>query len=346
MKKLNILFNTSPGSFKNAGGGEMQLLETKKELEKLGHSVKILEQENYQVNWESFDIFHNFNIHRDNLEFIEKAKKADLPVAISTIYWHAPLQKIGSGTGLKGLAVETINMLAPGQSKVGKIVKQADVLLPNSLAEAMQLEKVFGVAEEKIAVVHNGVQERFAKASPNDFEKEFGLKDFVLYVGRIEERKNVLGMIEAFNSIGNSEKLVVIGSAAEKDAAYLETCKRTANESVLFLPPMEHEGEMLASAYAACKVFCLPSFYETPGLAALEAGLAGANLVVTQEGCTKEYFGEHALYVNPNSVADILEKIVKGIKMPKSKDLSRHILENFLWEKAAKQTLEAYKKIT
>ena len=54
MKKLNILFNTSPGSFGSWGGGEIQLLETKRELEKMGHKVSIWEQENYDVNLEEF----------------------------------------------------------------------------------------------------------------------------------------------------------------------------------------------------------------------------------------------------------------------------------------------------
>ncbi|MAG21777.1 MAG: hypothetical protein CL943_00530 [Candidatus Diapherotrites archaeon] len=347
MKKLKVLFNTSKGSFDNQGGGEIQLLETKAGLEKLGHSVKIFEQENYSVDIGNFDIFHNFNIHRDNYGFVAEAKAKGVPVAISTIYWSALGRALSWNTSisdkLKLVGVELINRFDfANLSKVRKMVQMVDVLLPNSVAEAMQLEKIFGVDKNKIKVVHNGVEERFAKASPKLFEENHDLGSFALYVGRIEERKNVLKLINSFNSLERKEKLVIIGSAAEKDQQYFEKCRRTAGANVLFLPPLPHNSKMLESIYAACKVFCLPSWYETPGLAALEAGLAGANLVVTSEGCTREYFGEHALYANPADSKDIAEKIKIGLDKAKGKALSNHIQENFLWKNAALETVEAY----
>ncbi len=362
MKKLKILFNTSPGSFGSWGGGEVQLLETKRELERMGHGVRIWEEENYDVDLSEFDIFHNFNIHRDNLEFVARAKKAGLPVAVSTIYWPSPLKHtliwnqglakkakavgagILSGGIISGTPVESASKIGfSGLNKAGEIVKMANILLPNSEAEARVLEKQFGVGKEKIQVVYNGVDKRFASATPELFEKKFGLKDFVLYVGRIEERKNVLSLVKTMNGI--DETLVVVGKAKKGSECYFRKCREEAGDNVKFLDPIPHDSKLLESAYAACKVFCLPSWYETPGLAALEAALAGANIVVTKEGCAEEYFGKFASYVAPSSVSDVREKVLSELKKTKGRELSRHVEKNFLWKNAAAETLKAYEKI-
>jgi glycosyltransferase involved in cell wall biosynthesis len=101
----------------------------------------------------------------------------------------------------------------------------------------------------------------------------------------------------------------------------------------------------LASAYAACKVFVLPSLYETPGLSALEAALAGANICITKEGATREYFSDFAFYCDPHDINSIREAIFKAYEASKSDKLRDHILKNFTWNRAAKATLEAYEKV-
>ena len=348
LDKLNILFNTSPGSFKSPGGGEIQLLKTKEELQKLGHKIKILEKERYAVKWNEFDVFHNFNIHRDNHQFVKKAKESGLPVALSTIYWpslkHALFWNRGTKRKAMGFASELLNKFGSlSNTRVSKIVKSANMLLPNSKAEAAVLQKQFGVLAEKIHVVPNGVEKRFKKAEPKLFEEKTGLRDFVLFVGRVEARKNVLGLIRAMNE--SKHKLVIIGGPIAGSEDYHKQCMREAGNNIVFMNPVPHESKMLESAYAACKVFCLPSWYETPGLAALEAGLAGTNIIVTSHGCTKEYFGDYAFYVDPSIGKDIVGKINQAMKTEKCKDLARHIEENFLWENAATETEKAYEKM-
>ncbi|MBN1941228.1 MAG: glycosyltransferase family 4 protein [Candidatus Diapherotrites archaeon] len=342
---MRILFNTSPNAFKNMGGGEIQLLKTKAELERLGHKIEIF---NGTQNIGEFDLVHNFNIHRDTFRVLEKAFAAKVPVAISTIYWPSLKYSLkwnkGIGRKAKAIAVELINRLDVfGFSSVKKTISQASVLLPNSEAEKKVLVKQFRAKTEKIFPVCNGVDARFANANKKEFEKKFGLKDFVLYTGRIEERKNVLALIRAMNKL--NEKLVIIGDAKQGSEKYYNQCRAEAGENIVFLKSIPHDSKLLESAYAACGVFALPSWYETPGLAALEAGLAGANIVVTREGCTKEYFGWLASFVNPADKRDIEEKITYELKKGKDPRLRKHIMKNFLWENTGRQTLEAYKKI-
>ncbi len=344
MEKKRLLYGASPSAFKSKGGGEVLLLKSKQYLEEMGFCIEVFDG---SQSFGEFDLFHNFNVHRDCFNQLKKAKESDLAVVVSPVYWpslkHAIKWNQGFGKKTKLIAVELLNKLDFfGLTKVKKMLDLADVITPSSLAEAAIIEKMFKIRPEKISLIHNGVDVRFQTAAPDAFVKKSGLKDFVLYVGRIEERKNVLSLIKAMNGI--EEKLVVVGDVKRGSEAYAARCRKEAGKNVVFLPGLDHESGLLESAYAACKVFALPSWYETPGLAALEAGLAGANVVVTREGCTKEYFSGFASYANPESIEDIREKLEMELEKPKGLGLKRHILQNFLWKSTAEETKAAYEK--
>jgi glycosyltransferase involved in cell wall biosynthesis len=115
------------------------------------------------------------------------------------------------------------------------------------------------------------------------------------------------------------------------------------HKHILLIGGLENESEMLASAYAACRVFILPSLFETPGIAALEAGLAGARIVITKFGGTQEYFRDMAIYVDPHSVESIRSGIVRALNADKTSDLRDHIRKEYLWERVAEKTLVAYR---
>ena len=93
---------------------------------------------------------------------------------------------------------------------------------------------------------------------------------------------------------------------------------------------MDNDSPMLSSAYASCNTFALPSLYETPGIAALEAGLAGAKIVITPYGGTKDYFKDMAIYSDPYSVDSIKKSIEDSLNKPKDDKLKKHIEQNFL----------------
>jgi glycosyltransferase involved in cell wall biosynthesis len=102
---------------------------------------------------------------------------------------------------------------------------------------------------------------------------------------------------------------------------------------------------LLASAYAACDVFVLPSQFETPGIAALEAGLAGAKIVITPVGGTKEYFRDDAIYVEPSSTESIVQGIQAALKKEKDSSLRTRIQKEFLWDKVGEKTKQVYQSI-
>ena len=117
------------------------------------------------------------------------------------------------------------------------------------------------------------------------------------------------------------------------------------NKNILLIDELENNSPLLASAYAACDTFVLPSLFETPGIAALEAALSGAKIVITPFGGTKDYFKDMVEYVDPKSIESIQNGIEKSLNLSKSNSLQNSIKENYLWGKIAQRSLEIYRSL-
>jgi glycosyltransferase involved in cell wall biosynthesis len=245
---------------------------------------------------------------------------------------------------LRSLAAWSLRRLVPGLPGWRReLLHLVDRVLPNSEAEARQLRLLFGIDPARIQVVPNGVLPSFRSAAPTIFCHWFGERDFVLFVGRIEPRKNLLGLIRAVRSVG--VELVVIGDPPPECRVYYEHCRREGGDRVLWLAARDHHDPLLASAYSAARVFALPSWFETPGLAALEAALAGTAVVITPFGSTQEYFGDRVLYARPNRVTEIATAVSLCWSNGADPRLADFIASNYLWPDVAKKTAEVYDQV-
>ena len=343
---MKVLMSTMPTSFQAIGGGGIVALKTAEYLKKEGVKVKLF---NY---WEDkisdYSILHNVGTASVCYDVIDSAYSQKIPVALTTIYDFHNLSyiirsQISLTNKVKQIGYNVLNKYFQRFSKVKKMLDQASILFPDTWMEGNFLIKNFKIPRNKVFPVPHGVDARFVYAKPNLFVKKYGLKDFILYVGRIDIRKNVLNLIRALKNINID--LVIIGKAEPNQQDYFEKCKREASKKTHFLGQMPHESKLLESAYAAAKVVTLPADYETPGLVGLEAGLARANVVITERGSTKDYYGKYVWYVNPDNIKDIRTKLLQAYKAEKNDNLRNHIKKNFLWDKIAKKTLEGYKKV-
>jgi glycosyltransferase involved in cell wall biosynthesis len=149
--------------------------------------------------------------------------------------------------------------------------------------------------------------------------------------------------MEALESV--NQQAVIIGRLEDTPSgrACLERASR--NPRLLMIDAIPHESMLLASAYAACDVFVLPSQFETPGIAALEAGLAGAKIVITPIGGTRDYFGNDAIYVDPTSSENIAQGIQTAMGNKKDTELRTRIQKEFLWAKVGEKTKQVYNNI-
>ncbi len=345
-RNIRVSYFTHPVAFNIFGGAEIQILKTKMYLEKLGNSsIKLFDA--FHDNIEDYDILHNFQMSSESLPLFRLAKLKGKKTVLSPIYWESSppiLHKIGPTaffrlySNWKTYRIPAFYELYPFKD----FLELADIVLPNSRIEAALLSVRFRVNPKKFFVVPNGVDKRFLEAKPDLFVEKYGVKDFILYVGKIEERKNVLALLKVCKEI--ELPTIIIGDGHPFKIDYFMKCRKIieSSRSIQFISSLSHDSEELRSAYGAAKVFVLPSLYETPGLSALEAGLAGCNLVITRGGSTTEYFKNHALYIDPASKEDIKKKILEAYERPKNNVLKEHILNNYTWEKTAKRTLDAY----
>ncbi len=282
-----------------------------------------------------YDIVHICGQRRYYYALVKLIVEKNIPFVISPIYFPRSLTQ---------QTKKMINArLFHHPRELCYLMKQAELVLPNTDAEANILNRIFGNLEHKIHVLPVGIEDRFANADAELFRKEFGISEpFVLNVARIERRKNQHRLIQALQ--GTGLKLVIIGAIAEKKY-FEETCRPADKDGLtLFLNPIPHNSELLSSAYAACRVFALPSHMETPGIAAMEAGLAKAAVVVTPIGGAFEYFGNHALYCDSDSIVNIRAKILAAwdTSPEQREQLHNHLLQKYTYTQIAKQTIEYY----
>lgn len=339
-----VLYVSYPSAFQNIGGGEIALLKTKEYLERLGVAVKLFDM--WKDRIEDYDLMHVFGTVKECLPLIRAANARGTGVITTPIFWSSWKRAFGSygGPSVKAeLALRHAVKLAFPRFPSGRrsMMLASELILPNSEMERDQIERLFAVPRERMTVVYNGVDSRFAAADPSLWRSRYGSGSFVLSVGRLEPRKNQLNLIRAVRRMGGT-KLVIIGDPVSGLERYAESCRREGGDFTEFVAGMRHEDPMLASAYAAAAVYALPAWFETPGLVALEAALAGASIAATEGGSTREYFGDRVEYFDPGQPTSIEAALKTALSRRGQTALRQHILEHFTWEKIAADTLSAY----
>src|ERR1041385_176812 len=263
------------------GGPRTQLLQTKCSLEKLGVDVSLFESWQ-EIDRDSVDLIHLFGANIGTYHFAREIHKLGIPLVVTPIFYtRRPAFLVRSVVAIDSVARKLANGTWTDYGIEAEICSWANKVLPNTNDEARLVEKGLGTAREKISVVPNGVEGRFYNAHPSIFTNKYGIENFILNVGHIgPARKNVFRLIQALEKINHPA--VIIGRIENNEYGHkcLEEAKK--NPRLLMLDSLPNDSELLASAYASCDVFVLPSQFETPGIAALEAALAGAEIVITR----------------------------------------------------------------
>jgi glycosyltransferase involved in cell wall biosynthesis len=205
----------------------------------------------------------------------------------------------------------------------------------------------------KIAVTYPGIKEetdnRGKMACMDELKSKYGIKkEFILFVGTLQPRKNVSRLIEAFSKLKEDVDLVVVGKKGWLYEEILDAPKRyKVEDKVKFLDSVTDED--LPAFYKNALCFILPSLYEGFGLPVLEAMKYGCPVITSNISSLPEAGGEAALYVNPQNVEDIKERLESIIN---DQELRLRLIEKgyeqvkkFSWEKTAKETLDVLTKI-
>jgi len=326
------------------GGVRMQAIKTSEQLAKLGVDV------HYYNPWETydptaFDIIHLFLAGNETLTIAKKLGDINCKLAVSPVFFTRRSAEVIRGfVKVESIASRLVNGIFSDYSIKASVCRTADIVLPNTASEAALIRDGLGIKDKYLSVIPNGVDKRFADAGPDLFISKYNIQNFTLFVGDCSApRKNILPLLKQHSS--EDKPLVLIGTF--DDSSYSASCLEIINsrENVVYAGPFKQDDPMLASAYAAADVFTLPSEFETPGIAALEAALAGCKIAITEVGGTREIFGDHAEYIDPQNKSTYMQAIQKAHEKPGSHSLKDRILEHYTWEATGAQTLKAYNRI-
>lgn len=324
------------------GGVRTQVLQTAKYLSELGADVEFIHFDQSKFD---YDIVHIFSASPETIGIAKQTVSNGIPLIVSPVFYSNRSAK----TIAASLKVEkTVSGIGSGiRSDFGiksEICNWADYVLPNTTSELELVRDGLNVSSNKLIKIPNGVESRFAGANSDLFKQTNGIENFVLFVGQAgAARKNVIQLLNVADTI--EHQIVIIGDFYDND--YSKKCLELAStkRNITLIESLDHSDPLLESAYAAASIFCLPSFYETPGIAAMEAALAGSKIVITKNGGTKEYFRNFAIYCDPKDDQSLIHAIDTASQVTSNTELKNLILENYTWEKVALQTLEVYKKL-
>lgn len=234
----------------------------------------------------------------------------------------------------------------------GYLVKRASKIITISNSAKSDIIREYGISEAKVRVAYLGVKEvsssKHKVSSMNIFEKYKVKKPFILFVGTLQPRKNIVRLVEAFSRIKSNLQLVIIGRRGWKFEEILESPRKFGVSDVRFLDNVTDEE--LPEFYKNAQIFVLPSLYEGFGLPILEAMRYGCPVLASNVSSLPEAGGDAAVYFDPQNVSDIAEKIKKVLSdetlRVKMKKEGFEQVKKFSWEKSARQVLQVLEEVT
>jgi glycosyltransferase involved in cell wall biosynthesis len=242
---------------------------------------------------------------------------------------------------------------------VPRSVQRADYVVADSENTRNDVICLLGVPPEQVTVVPGGVDPAFKPVTDPArlaaFRQSIGLDPvtpYILFIGVIEPRKNLMGLIEAFDILKSRRslphKLVVAGRRGWLSDATMERAERSQFRDEIIFPGFIPEGE-IATLYSAAEAFAFPSHYEGFGLPVLEAMACGTPVVASRASSLPEVVGDAGMQVDPDDserLASALELLALNPEMRadfRERGIAR--AAQFTWDAAARVMLDVYRKV-
>jgi glycosyltransferase involved in cell wall biosynthesis len=230
-----------------------------------------------------------------------------------------------------------------------KALKKSTHIFTVSKHTASDLQKHFGIAQEKISIAYAANAQEQSMHTQNSvalLNKILPKKNpFILAVGTLEPRKNLILLITAFEKLSikfPELRLVLAGGSGWKNEALLERIKQ--NPKIISTGYLSNEH--LATLYASARCFVFPSLYEGFGIPILEAMSFGCPVITSNQASMPEVAGEAALYIDPANSNDLAAKIDLLLSdeplRKKLIQLAHQQVKKFSWKKTATEVLRVF----
>ena len=188
--------------------------------------------------------------------------------------------------------------------------KKADHIITISRNESDRIKKHLPITKNKISYVYHGIDQSFRRLSKTKIKSvknKFSLpENYILYVGRINVRKNLKVLLDAQKLIKSHLKIIIIGGS-QNDGGLKKTIESYFKNNVKIMGHLKQKD--LADILASSSMLVFPSLAEGFGLPPLEAMRSGVPVIVSDLKIHREICSDAALYFNPESSIDLAKKI-------------------------------------
>ncbi|MBY5958715.1 glycosyltransferase family 4 protein [Membranicola marinus] len=238
--------------------------------------------------------------------------------------------------------------------KTKKCIRESTRIIAISAATKQDLIERFHADPAKISVIYQPIdrqfyQPRLSKDDSDFIKSQYKLPaEYMLYVGALMKRKNILPMIQAWERLPRADQIPLLifgkGNHYEQEIkAYLHSRNLDDRVQVRTPVPFEH----VPALYQLAETVLYPSLYEGFGLPVLEALACGSKVVTSSTSSMPEAGGKLPVYVNPYSIDSISEGIVKSLKHspPDAVKVKEH-LNTFDRVALTEQIMNLYRDIT
>jgi glycosyltransferase involved in cell wall biosynthesis len=342
---MRVLLVPYPGTFELVGGHMTQQLETANALNRAGIDARVGTIDDAATD--RYDIVHAFGDVRPLFE----RGRPNGKLVVSPIYFPrsvvlGPVYRSGARSSRLKTRVRhrlsTFRRPGAWRRRVADFDemlaawRKADVVVVNSFAERALLERDgFGFAN--LHVAHSGVAREAFDGDADTGRQILGLDEqpFVLSVARVEPIKNQVSLARAVQKL--PFRLVLVGVVLPGNERFFAAVQEAAPQ-LLHLSHVDHRD--IRHVHAAAALHALPSWFETTGLASLEALAAGRPAVVAGGSCVEEYFGGCATFCSPADVRSIRRAIERAAAGPFG--CERELAARFSWDATADALIAAY----
>ena len=368
---MRILLQARSNLWSKPGGDSIQISSLAKGLREIGHGVEIDLSINRRLD--NFDLVHCFNISRiqETYQQVLNAERQAKHFVLTPIFQNLTEYNLRGRYGLGGyfaarLSYETAEQLRNTYLWLRKesshdacksiwqdgylhavrhVLNNAQGIIHNSSLENNEIQHFFKPFRKapytKIPV---GMDLKELDQSDLSFCQQLGIKNYVLCVGRIEDLKNQHRIIQALKRAPHLP-LVFIGFPNPNHRSYVRqfmSMVRGRRNTFWF---KDLDRKSILSAIRGARVHILASFFETTGLANLEAAYLETSVVSTNQGYCQEIFGKYANYCDPFNENSILKATLEAWTTKPVPDTRNWIKNRFCYKVCALKHVNFYEKM-
>ena len=237
--------------------------------------------------------------------------------------------------------------------KFRKTVAEADRIIAISECTKNDILYYSDVQPEKIEVIYQSCDTGFKKCATEDKKQEVRQKyqlpgRYIINVGTVEERKNVLLAVKALRQVPEDVSMVIVG----RRTPYADTVERFVHDNGLGNRVKLLHGVPFAdlpALYQQAEAFVYPSRYEGFGIPVIEAIQSGLPVVACSGSCLEEAGGKENIYVNPDDEKEMAKGICDSLKSAEGREeriaRSREYVRRFEGNDVASKVLDIYKRL-